>query len=103
MFELLYTFLVLKIIITFFFRPDEIPVYNVSTTAQIPEKQTTWGQVLETGRKLVPEYPFEMTIWYPDGNIRRNKFVHNLCVIFMHFLPAYFIDLLLFLFLQKRL
>jgi hypothetical protein len=29
--------------------------------------------------------------------------MHNLCVIFLHFLPAYFIDFLLFIFRQKRL
>jgi hypothetical protein len=29
--------------------------------------------------------------------------MHNLCVIFLHFLPAYFIDFLLLIFMQKRL
>jgi fatty acyl-CoA reductase len=79
---------------------SEIPVYNITASSA---KRITWREVLEKGRKVVHENPFEMTIWYPDGNIRSSKLMHNLCVIFLHFLPAYFIDFLLFIFRQKRL
>ncbi|XP_066995062.2 putative fatty acyl-CoA reductase CG5065 [Anabrus simplex] len=80
-------------------RPPEIPVYNVTASSV---KRDTWAQILEKGRKYIYEYPFEMTVWYPDGNIRSTKFMHNVCVIFLHFLPAYFIDFLMFIFRQKR-
>lgn len=63
----------------------------------------TWGEVLEKSRKLFFDNPFEMILWYPGGNIRTNKFVHNICVLLFHMIPAYFIDLLLFLFMQDRL
>jgi fatty acyl-CoA reductase len=75
-------------------------VYNITASAV---KRITWLEVLDTGRNMVHENPFEMMIWYPDGNIRDSKLRHNLCVIFLHFLPAYFIDALLFIFRQKRL
>ncbi|KAJ9598008.1 hypothetical protein L9F63_026887, partial [Diploptera punctata] len=77
----------------------EIPVYNMTASAV---KRVPWQEILDKGRKIVYENPFEMTIWYPDGNIRSSRFMHNLCVIFLHWLPAYFIDLLLFIFRQKR-
>ncbi|KAJ4443859.1 hypothetical protein ANN_05646 [Periplaneta americana] len=79
--------------------PQQIPVYNITASAM---KRITWAEVLQKGRRIVYENPFEMTIWYPDGNMRSSKLMHNLCVVFLHFLPAYVIDFLLMLFRQKR-
>jgi fatty acyl-CoA reductase len=81
-------------------RSGDVPVFNVTTPNF---RGITWKNVLEMGRKAVYKHPFEMTIWYPGGNLRNNKVVHNLCVIFFHFLPAYFVDFLLLIFGQKRL
>nr|CAD7207144.1 unnamed protein product [Timema douglasi] len=79
-------------------RPKEVPVYNLTASAV---KKMTWKEVLDIGRKIIYDYPFEMTVWYPDGNIRASKFMHNMCVIFLHFLPAYLIDFLMLIFFQK--
>jgi fatty acyl-CoA reductase len=81
-------------------RSSDIPVFNITTP---PAKRITWQDVLEKGRKAVHDTPFEMTIWYPDGSIRSSILMHNLSVIFLHFLPAYFLDFLLLIFGQKRL
>ncbi|XP_053625132.1 putative fatty acyl-CoA reductase CG5065 [Plodia interpunctella] len=80
-------------------RPPEIPVFNLTTG---DDRNTTWKQVLDIGKATVRKYPFEGPLWYPDGNIRHNKFIHSLCVFFYHIVPAYLIDFLLFLFGQKR-
>lgn len=80
-------------------RPPEIPVFNITTG---DDRNTTWKQVLDIGKATVRKYPFEGPLWYPDGNIRHNKYIHKLCVFFYHILPAYFIDSLLFIFRQKR-
>ncbi|CAH0382773.1 unnamed protein product [Bemisia tabaci] len=80
-------------------KEKEIPVYNLT---QHNAKPITWGQVLENGKKIAYENPFEMMLWYPDGNIRTNKFIHNLCLFFFHWLPAYFIDFMMLIFGQKR-
>ncbi|XP_037295574.1 putative fatty acyl-CoA reductase CG5065 isoform X2 [Manduca sexta] len=80
-------------------RPPEIPVFNLTTG---DDRNTTWKEVLDIGKATVRKYPFEGPLWYPDGNIRHNKFIHSLCVFFYHIVPAYFIDFLLFLFRQKR-
>ncbi|XP_058800132.1 putative fatty acyl-CoA reductase CG5065 [Phymastichus coffea] len=80
-------------------RSDEIPVYNITQNGVIP---ITWGEVLQKGKSVAYDYPFEGAIWYPDGDIRGSKFIHNLFVFFFHIIPAYFIDFIMFLCRQKR-
>ncbi|XP_047368535.1 putative fatty acyl-CoA reductase CG5065 [Vespa velutina] len=75
------------------------PVYNITQTSM---ERMTWGQILEKGKEIIYDYPFEGQIWYPDGNIRNNKFIHNLFVFFFHIIPAYLIDFLMLIFCQKR-
>lgn len=103
-FILLYfpTFIQIKHFIVFkcIYRPAEIPVFNLTTG---DDRNTTWKEVLDIGKKTVKKYPFEGPLWYPGGNIRHNKYIHQLCVFFYHILPAYFIDFLLFFLRQKRL
>lgn len=81
-------------------KPTEIPVYNMT---QHEVNKITFGSILERGRSIIYDYPFEMCVWYPGGDMRRNKFIHDLYVLFVHFLPAYFIDFLMLIFRQKRL
>ncbi|XP_031848957.1 putative fatty acyl-CoA reductase CG5065 isoform X2 [Nomia melanderi] len=80
-------------------KSKNIPVFNITQSGVMP---ITWGEVLEKGKKIAYENPFEGQIWYPDGDIRSSKFVHNLFVFFFHIIPAYFIDFLLLIFQQKR-
>lgn len=80
-------------------KPKKIPVYNITQSGVMP---ITWGEVVEKGKKIGYAYPFEGAVWYPDGDIRSSKFVHNLFVFFFHIIPAYFIDFLMLIFRQKR-
>lgn len=66
-------------------------------------KKVSWSEVLEKGKEICYQYPFEAGAWYPDGNITTNKLVHLLNVIFFHWLPAYFIDFIMLCIGQKRL
>uniref|UniRef100_U5EPY7 Fatty acyl-CoA reductase n=1 Tax=Corethrella appendiculata TaxID=1370023 RepID=U5EPY7_9DIPT len=79
--------------------PKEIPVYNITCKET---KRTTWREVLEMGKELCYKYPFEAGVWYPDGDITTNKVWHVICAALFHWLPAYFIDFLMFCFGQKR-
>ncbi|KAJ8897180.1 hypothetical protein PR048_002526 [Dryococelus australis] len=76
----------------------EVPVYNLTATAA---KKYTWLDILNMGRHLIYEYPFEMIIWYPDGDIHSSKFVHTFTVFFFQWIPAYLIDFLMVIFFQK--
>lgn len=55
------------------------------------------------GRDSFHRNPLCFSLWYPDGSIKSNYWHHMLCVIFFHYLPAYFIDALLILFRKKPL
>ncbi|XP_015440371.1 PREDICTED: putative fatty acyl-CoA reductase CG5065 [Dufourea novaeangliae] len=80
-------------------KSKNMPVYNIT---QSGVKPITWGEILEKGRTIAYKYPFEGQVWYPDGDIRSSKFVHNLFVFFFHIIPAYLIDFLMLIFQQKR-
>ncbi|BES98847.1 Male sterility protein [Nesidiocoris tenuis] len=79
-------------------KTDEVPVYNLT---QGKTRPVTWGTVLEEGRKCFYKNPFEIMLWYPNGDLHRSKFVHDINVILFHWLPAYFVDFLLLIFGQK--
>ncbi|XP_060535687.1 putative fatty acyl-CoA reductase CG5065 [Cylas formicarius] len=78
---------------------EEVPVYNLTQDEVI---KITMGEILEKGRAVVHRNPFEMQVWYPDGDIRSSKLTHLLCCVLMHWLPALLIDGLMFVFRQKR-
>lgn len=84
----------------FSYRQSEIPVYNLTQSDMNP---MTWGEVVERGKQLAHQYPFEMTLWYPGGNIRSSILMHNIIVILFHWIPAYFIDFIMLIIGQKRL
>ncbi|XP_033230717.1 putative fatty acyl-CoA reductase CG5065 [Belonocnema kinseyi] len=79
-------------------KAKNIPVYNITQSGILP---ITWGEVLEKGKKVAYNYPFEGVVWYPDGELRSSKFIHNLFVFFFHIIPAYLIDFLMLIFRQK--
>ncbi|CAG9853653.1 unnamed protein product [Phyllotreta striolata] len=76
----------------------DVPVYNLTTSSAV---SITYREILDKGRSLVRDNPFEMQIWYPDGDIRSSKFVHNIYSFFYHWLPAILIDFLMIIFRQK--
>lgn len=81
-------------------KSPEILYTNVAAAS---ENALTWGQSIEEGKRQFYKTPLSYSLWYPDGSIKTNYYYHMFCVIFFHYLPAYFIDGLLFLFGKKRL
>uniref|UniRef100_A0A1B0CFB4 Fatty acyl-CoA reductase n=1 Tax=Lutzomyia longipalpis TaxID=7200 RepID=A0A1B0CFB4_LUTLO len=69
-------------------------IYNVTSSAEI---KVSWNQVIEMGREIVTtKVPLNGVLWYPGGSMKNNRLIHNLCMIFFHFLPAIILDALLF-------
>ena len=85
---------------TFIFRPRQPLVCNVTESGDNP---ISWAYFIDAGKKHLQDNPLSDAIWYPDGSIKSSWLVHMLCVIFFHFLPAYFIDLLVTLCGKKPL
>ncbi|KAI5640428.1 male sterility protein domain-containing protein [Phthorimaea operculella] len=79
-------------------KPKEVRVCNVTQSGINP---MTWGEALNIGRKHVDEFPSAVCMWYPGGSAKNSWVYHQLALFFTHYLPAYFIDLLLYLLGQK--
>lgn len=77
-----------------------IPVYNMNA---IDEKNVTWGEVLNRGKAVIYENPFQAGFWYPNGEMTKNRTLFLFYVFVFHSVPAYLIDFLLLCFGQKRL
>ncbi|KAL1463625.1 hypothetical protein WDU94_015363 [Cyamophila willieti] len=78
--------------------PQPTLVLNMSTNEIEP---ITWGEIIERGKKLIMDYPFEAGLWFPNGQIRSNRFWHYFFVIFTQILPAYLVDFVMVLIRQK--
>nr|XP_022909440.1 putative fatty acyl-CoA reductase CG5065 [Onthophagus taurus] len=74
------------------------PVYNVT---QGDRYQVTWGEVFDYYRNLVSEYPFKKMLWYPAGQPTKNYYLNQIYMLLFQFIPAYIVDFLLILFMQK--
>ncbi|XP_068622041.1 putative fatty acyl-CoA reductase CG5065 [Battus philenor] len=79
-------------------KPKEIRVCNITQSGINP---LTWGQALDMGRVHVQEFPFSVCLWYPGGSPKNSRLQHLLAAFFTHVLPAYFVDLLMFLMGKK--
>ncbi|CAB3233870.1 unnamed protein product [Arctia plantaginis] len=79
-------------------QPKELKICNITLSELNP---LTWGQALDMGRVHVHEFPFSICLWYPGGSAKSSWIQHQLALFFTHLLPAYFVDLLLFLMGQK--
>lgn len=77
-----------------------MPVYNATQGKII---RVTWGEVVKLGRGLIEKYPFDLMLWLPGGDIRSSRLIHNLLIILVHYLPAYFVDMMMFLTKNKPL
>ena len=81
-------------------RAAEIPVYNMTLHES---RKITMNKMLEYARDLRQKYPSYGGLWYPDGDITQNVYLHTFKIIFFQWIPAYIIDFFLLCFGQKRL
>ncbi|KAI8127244.1 putative fatty acyl-CoA reductase [Lucilia cuprina] len=80
-------------------RPTHLPIFNLTVHES---QKRTWKWVMDKGREYAEKYPFEVGLWYPDGNMTNNKYYHWFCVVMFMWLPAVLVDCLLTLFRQRR-
>ncbi|CAH0713004.1 unnamed protein product, partial [Brenthis ino] len=78
--------------------PKEMRIFNITLSGV---QRLTWGEIIELGRKWVIDYPYTIALWYPGGTIKSSKLYHELMVILLHTIPAYLVDMLLFLLGRK--
>jgi len=78
---------------------NSIPIYNYTSGECNP---IYWKAIDTHGRKLVSKHPLEFVIWYPGGSYRDSWILDRLCRMFLHYLPALIIDLVLLLIPGKK-
>lgn len=62
------------------------------------EWRVTWQEIIDIGKSIVTtEVPLNGAVWYPGGSMKSSKLVHNICVFFLHTIPAYFLDAVIYM------
>lgn len=79
---------------------DDMLVYNLNVPRNVVA--ISWGEILNLGQKIISQYPFEWMLWYPDGALRTNVYIHWLVLILFQWIPAIFLDMLFFLIGRER-
>ncbi|KAG5880869.1 hypothetical protein JTB14_017795 [Gonioctena quinquepunctata] len=79
-------------------KSEEVPVYNLTIDSVL---QVTYREIVDTGKRIAYANPFEMQVWYPDGDIRDSKLFHYIYTVLYQWIPALLIDMLMFICGQK--
>lgn len=77
-----------------YLKDQEKRVYNLTSSSDF---KVSWAEIIEIGRKVTEKVPLNGVVWYPGGSMKKSRLHHNICVFFLHTIPAYFIDALIFL------
>ncbi|XP_029158788.1 fatty acyl-CoA reductase wat-like [Nylanderia fulva] len=77
---------------------ERIPIYNYVSICQNP---ITWERFLNLNKIYGMQVVSTHVIWYYMLVLNRYKFMHDICVIFLHLIPSIIGDTLLFLIGRK--
>ncbi|XP_065216154.1 putative fatty acyl-CoA reductase CG5065 [Planococcus citri] len=70
---------------------------NIFHLTSSQEWQVSWQEVIDIGKSIVTnELPLNGVVWYPGGSMKKNKLLHQICVILFHMIPAYVLDFFIF-------
>uniref|UniRef100_A0A8D8F7P4 Fatty acyl-CoA reductase CG5065 n=1 Tax=Culex pipiens TaxID=7175 RepID=A0A8D8F7P4_CULPI len=71
---------------------NPIRVYNCTSGSVNPIKWYKYGEI---SQKYAVKNPTKYVMLYPGFQYRTNRVIHKIVELFLHFLPAYFFDLIL--------
>lgn len=77
---------------------DQVEFYN---TVVSNKYLMSWGECITFGKRLFYENPLNFSLWYPGGDITSSYLLHIIRVYLFHILPAYFVDICLYLLGKK--
>ncbi|KAK9875945.1 hypothetical protein WA026_011047 [Henosepilachna vigintioctopunctata] len=73
-------------------RQGELTIYNYVSS---PENPLTWGDFQDLAIHYGMRTPSIKSVWYCCNTINKHYYIHLAYIIFLHFIPAYFLDLYL--------
>ncbi|KYN07801.1 PREDICTED: fatty acyl-CoA reductase 1-like [Cyphomyrmex costatus] len=77
---------------------ERVPIYNYVSICQNP---ITWRRFMKLNEIFGMQVPSTHVLWYYMFFLNKYKFVHDICVIFLHMIPAVIADTMLFFTGQK--
>lgn len=78
-----------------FYSDHERNIFHLTSSQ---EWQVSWQEVIDIGKDIiVTEVPLNGVVWYPGGSMKKNKLLHQICVVLFHIIPAYILDFFIFL------
>lgn len=78
-----------------YLKHKERRIYNCTSSF---EYKITWSEMIELGRSLISsKMPLNGVVWYPGGSMKTSRLHHNICVVLFHYIPAIFLDMIIFL------
>lgn len=66
-----------------------MPIYNSVSSCQNP---ISWGEFMKKNEIYAFEVPSKKVVWYYMLILNRYLFMHNICAILFHLVPAVIID-----------
>lgn len=73
---------------------ERASIYNYVSICQNP---ITWRRFMRLNETYGMQIPSTHILWYYMFYLNKHKFVHDICVICLHMIPAFIVDTLLFL------
>ncbi|ENN72487.1 hypothetical protein YQE_10828, partial [Dendroctonus ponderosae] len=70
-------------------KTKEIPIYNCVTGQRKP---ITWSHFIDLCFKYLRMHPLSEISWYPDGSVTASRTMSTIKRCFLHWVPAYIID-----------
>ncbi|XP_039497310.1 putative fatty acyl-CoA reductase CG5065 [Drosophila santomea] len=60
--------------------------------------KVSWAEIIELGRWVIEnKVPLNGVAWYPGGSMKSNYWVHFICMVLFQWMPALFVDALLWI------
>ncbi|XP_028048936.2 LOW QUALITY PROTEIN: fatty acyl-CoA reductase wat [Monomorium pharaonis] len=72
---------------------ERTPIYNYVSTCQNP---ITWKRFMKLNKIYGMQVPSAQVFWHYMLILNKYKFMHDICVIFLHMIPAIIVDTILF-------
>lgn len=73
-------------------RPSETIVLHCTSSTVRP---FTWSQVESQMNGKLRKYPLKSAVWYPTMKLLPSIALFKIAAIFVHFIPGFFLDILL--------
>ncbi|XP_069357131.1 fatty acyl-CoA reductase wat-like [Maniola hyperantus] len=69
--------------------PPEPPIFNFVSSV---ENRITWGDFTMLNMARIDKHPFSNAIWYFSLRLNKSPLMNQICILFLHLLPAALVD-----------